>query len=159
MKKAAFLTLAALTLGLSTVGCIGDKNTFCLFNGVLKWNKTASDEIWINELIFLGLCIIPVYPICLFADSLVFNSIDFWTGENPMSQLVAGTDDYGNTYAITPNGDGTATFTYADQVCLLTPTAQGLTLSQDGVTLGTYTQNGSLVTFTAADGTTRTILR
>ena len=158
MKKATLLTLAALTLGLSTVGCIGDKNTFCLFNGVLKWNKTASDEIWINELIFLGLCIIPVYPICLFADTIVFNSIDFWTGDNPMAKL-AGTDDYGNTYAITPNGDGTATFTYAGQVCLLTPTAQGLTLSQDGVTLGTYTQNGSLVTFTAADGTTRSILR
>ena len=157
MKKAAFLTLAALTLGLSTVGCIGDKNTFCLFNGVLKWNKTASDEIWINELIFLGLCIIPVYPICLFADTIVFNSIDFWTGENPIAGIDPAT---GKNYAIVPNGDGrTATFTYDGQVCQLTRTDAGVTLSKDGVLLGTYTQQGDLATFTAPDGTTRTTLR
>ena len=66
----------------------------------------------------------------------------------------------GKNYAIVPNGDGrTATFTYDGQVCQLTRTDAGVTLSKDGVLLGTYTQQGDLVTFTAPDGTIRTTLR
>lgn len=160
MKKAMFLTVAALTLAGATTGCIGKSNTFCLFNGILKWNKTASDNEWINELIFLGLNIIPVYGISLFADVIVFNSIDFWTGDNPMKGLVAtqGTDDQGNAYAIVPNGDGTATLSYKDQVCTLTRNGDAVAVTKDGAYLGSFTQNGSLVTFTAADGTVRAAL-
>lgn len=162
MKKALFLTVAALTLAGATTGCIGKTNTFCLFNGVLKWNKTASDNEWVNELIFVGLNIIPVYGISLFADVLVFNSIDFWTGDNPMKSLVAathGADAEGNAYAIVPNGDGTATFSYKNQVCTLTRQGDAVAVTKDGAYLGTFTQNGSLVTFTGADGTVRAALR
>lgn len=162
MKKAMFLTVAALILGSATTGCIGKSNTFCLFNGVLKWNKTASDNEWINELIFLGLNIIPVYGISLFADVIVFNSIDFWTGDNPMKGLVSnveGTDEQGNAYAIVPNGNGTATLTYKDQVCTLTRNGDAVAVSKDGVYLGSFAQNGSLITFTGADGTVRSALR
>lgn len=160
MKKAMFLTVAALTLAGATTGCIGKNNTFCLFNGVLKWNKSASDNEWINELIFLGLNIIPVYGVSLFADVLVFNSIDFWTGDNPMKSLVAtqGTDTQGNAYAIVPNGDGTATLTYKDQVCTLTRKGDAVAVTKDGAYLGSFSQNGSLVTFTAADGSVRAAL-
>jgi hypothetical protein len=28
--------------------------------------------------------IIPVYGVCLFADYIVLNSIEWWTGENPV---------------------------------------------------------------------------
>ena len=101
MKKASFLTLAALTLAVSTVGCVGKNNGFALFNKIYDWNLTASDNEWVNEIIFLGLCIIPVYPICLFADTIVFNSIDFWTGENPIVGVDSNT---GKHYAIVPNG-------------------------------------------------------
>lgn len=157
MKKASFLTLAALTLAVSTVGCVGKNNGFALFNKIYDWNLTASDNEWVNEIIFLGLCIIPVYPICLFADTIVFNSIDFWTGDNPIVGVDSNT---GKHYAIVPNGDGrTATFTYDGQVCQLTRTDAGVTLSKDGVLLGTYTQQGDLATFTAPDGTTRSVLR
>ena len=41
----------------------------------------------------------------------------------------------------------------------LTRTDTGVTLSKDGVLLGTYTQQGDLVTFTAPDGTARAALR
>ena len=157
MKKASFLTLAALTLAVSTVGCVGKNNGFALFNKIYDWNLTASDNEWVNEIIFLGLCIIPVYPICLFADTIVFNSIDFWTGDNPIVGVDSNT---GKNYAIVPNGDGrTATFTYDGQVCQLTRTDDGVTLTKDGVLLGTYTQQGDLVSFTAPDGTIRTTLR
>ena len=37
---------------------------------------------WANEAIFLGLNIIPVYGFAYLADIVVFNSIEFWTGES-----------------------------------------------------------------------------
>ena len=159
MKNATCLTVAALTLAAATTGCIGKSHSFCMFNGILKWNKSASDNEWGNELIFLGLNIIPVYGISLFADVIVFNSIDFWTGENPLQSLVAGTDPQGNPYTITPNGDGTATLAYQGQTCTLTPTAEGIVASQDGAVIGTFARHGNLATFTAPDGTTRAMVR
>ncbi len=162
MKKAMFLTMAALTLAGATTGCIGKNNAFCLFNGLAKWNRTASDNEWVNELIFFGLNFIPVYGLFLFADVLVFNSIDFWTGDNPVKgafAAVEGTDPQGNAYAIVPNGDGTATLTYKDQVCTLTRSGDAVSVTKDGVYLGSFSQNGSLVTFTGADGSVRSALR
>ncbi len=159
MKKATFLAMAALSLAAATTGCIGKTHSFCMFNGILNWNKQASDNEWVNELIFLGLCIIPAYPISLFADVIVFNSIDFWTGENPLQNLTAGVDANGNPYSVTPNADGTATLSYQGQVCLLTPTAEGVVASKDGAVIGTFARHGSLATFTAPDGSTRTLLR
>ena len=54
MKKATFLAMAALSLAAATTGCIGKTHSFCMFNGILNWNKQVSDNEWVNELIFLG---------------------------------------------------------------------------------------------------------
>ncbi|MEM1450873.1 MAG: DUF3332 family protein [Planctomycetota bacterium] len=73
----SLLPAAALSLGLA--GCLGPNN---LFNGLNNWNARATDQDWVDEIIFLGLNFIPVYPIALFGDVLVFNTIDYWSGEN-----------------------------------------------------------------------------
>ncbi len=162
MKKAVCFALAALALGLTTTGCVGNNHAFCLFNGLAKWNRSASNEKWANELIFLGLNIIPVYGIFLFADVLVFNSIDFWTGDNPVKgsfASVQGCDAEGNAYAIIPNADGSATLSYKGQACTLTREGNAVAVSQDGQYLGTFAQNGSLITFTGSDGSVRSALR
>ena len=44
----------------------------------------VSENRWVNEAVFLGMNIIPVYGVCLFADYIVLNSIEWWTGENPV---------------------------------------------------------------------------
>ena len=59
--------------------CIG---SFTLSNKLLAWNKEVGDK-WVNELVFVALCIAPAYEIALFIDAVVLNSIEFWTGENP----------------------------------------------------------------------------
>ncbi len=69
----------ALAACLSTTSCIGPNNAF---NSLSTWNSKLSDSKWLNELVFLGLNIIPVYPLFLFADNLLFNSVEFWTGKN-----------------------------------------------------------------------------
>ncbi len=36
------------------------------------------------ELVFLGLIIIPAYGLFSFGDAIIFNSIEFWGGSNPI---------------------------------------------------------------------------
>ncbi len=79
MKK-SFIA-ASLALGLFGASCLGPNKTF---NGVHDWNMKVSENRWVNEAVFLGMNIIPVYGFCLFADYIVFNSIEWWTGENPV---------------------------------------------------------------------------
>jgi hypothetical protein len=77
MKKLIGATVALASL--TTSSCIGPNNAY---NGVLAWNSTCSDSKYLNELVFLGLNIIPVYPVCMLGDYIVFNSVEFWTGSN-----------------------------------------------------------------------------
>lgn len=72
-----------LAVALSTTSCIGPNNAY---NSVLSWNSKVSESKFVNELVFLGLNIIPVYGLCLFGDYIVFNSVEFWTGSNWISK-------------------------------------------------------------------------
>lgn len=81
---------AALILSLGQSACFG---SFRLTTAVWKFNKNASDEKFVQELVFLALVIIPVYGLATLADALVVNTIEFWTGNNPVN---AGLDEVGN---------------------------------------------------------------
>ena len=87
MKKKSFTALLCMVLGSSFLftSCIG---SFSLSNKLLSWNKTI-DSKFVNELVFIAFCIVPVYEISLLADVLVLNSIEFWSGDNPVAD--AGT--------------------------------------------------------------------
>ena len=74
MKKS--LVVAALVLGLGGSSCMGPDN---LYRSVKNWNAGLSDKDWINELVFVGLILVPVYPICLTADYVVFNTVSYWS--------------------------------------------------------------------------------
>ena len=78
MKKAIAAAILASTL---SAGCLGPNH---LHDNLRNWNATATDMNWLNEIIFLVLTIIPVYGICMFADVLIFNTVDYWGGENPI---------------------------------------------------------------------------
>lgn len=81
-KKGAALFLS-LTLGIASFqGCIGN---FSLTRTILNWNKGAVNNKFVNEVIFIVLHIVPVYPITIFVDALIINSIEFWTGRNPIA--------------------------------------------------------------------------
>jgi hypothetical protein len=79
MKK-AFIALA-ITLGFAASSCLGPNKAF---EGLRDWNEGVSENKWVNEGIFLGLHIIPVYGIVYLADIIIFNSIEWWGGDNPM---------------------------------------------------------------------------
>jgi hypothetical protein len=85
MKKRFMIVAMAMLLSSSVLfnSCIG---SFKLFHKVLSWNETVGDK-WVNELVFLVLCIVPVYEVAWIIDGVVLNSIEFWTGSNPLSNV------------------------------------------------------------------------
>lgn len=84
MKK-HFLTvgvIAALGGSLLLSSCIG---SFQLTNKLLNWNRSISNK-FINELVFVVFWVLPVYEVSGLADIIVLNSIEFWSGTNPVAQ-------------------------------------------------------------------------
>ncbi len=103
MKKKLFSVCAILVAGsLMFSSCIG---SFGLSNKVLTWNQQVGSK-FVNELVFIGFWILPVYEISLLADLLVINSIEFWSGSNP---VIAGTkviDGKDGRYLVEWNKEG-----------------------------------------------------
>lgn len=88
MKK-SFKTIACLmAAGILATSCVG---SFSLFNRLASWNKTATDNKFINEVLFI-VCS-PAYAVCGIADALVLNSIEFWTGDNPLASNIGKTQE------------------------------------------------------------------
>ena len=84
MKKSK-LTLVAVVLSGSLLfsSCVG---SFGLFNRLSSWNQGVGNK-FVNELVFLAFNIVPVYGVAYLADALVINSIEFWSGSNPMANV------------------------------------------------------------------------
>lgn len=83
MKKGKFTLTCVYLLSGSILfsSCIG---SFSLFNRLLDWNHNIGDK-FVNELVFVAINIVPVYAVAGLADLLVINSIEFWSGNNPVA--------------------------------------------------------------------------
>ena len=83
MKKNRLTLVAAIFLSGTILfsSCVG---SFGLFNRISSWNQSIGTK-FVNELVFLALNIVPVYGVAYLADALVINSIEFWSGSNPMA--------------------------------------------------------------------------
>lgn len=84
MKKLKIKVACALLGGsLLFSSCIG---SFALWNQLKDWNQGIGNK-FVNELVFLAFNIIPVYGVAYFADVVVLNSIEFWSGSNPLAEV------------------------------------------------------------------------
>ena len=86
-------TLVILVLvGMCSVlpGCLG---RMALTRNVEELNRTVASDIWSRELVFLGLHIVPVYPMSVLGDLFVVNSVEFWSGDNPITREPALVDE------------------------------------------------------------------
>jgi len=108
MKKVLMSLLAACVLTVSTVSTTGCFGSFAAFEKLKKWNGKVSNNKFINWLVFLLLNIIPAYELFFFADTLVFNSLEFWTGKNPLAlgDTYRETDAEGNSVTAVKMEDG-----------------------------------------------------
>ena len=82
-RNKMFLVAAVLSGSLLFSSCVG---SFGLFNRLTTWNQSLGNK-FVNELVFLAFNIVPVYGVAYLADALVINSIEFWSGSNPMANV------------------------------------------------------------------------
>ncbi len=80
LKMAATVMICGAFLFTSCIGSFG------LHSKLVNWNQSIGNK-FVNELVFLAFNIIPVYGVCYLADALVINSIEFWSGSNPMASI------------------------------------------------------------------------
>jgi hypothetical protein len=80
--RKTFLFTALASILITQSGCFG---SFNLTKKVYDWNDSAVNDKFLKSLLFLGLCIVPVYEISLLVDAVVFNLIEFWSGSNPVA--------------------------------------------------------------------------
>ena len=144
-NKLNMVVAIALCVSLGLSSCIG---SFKLTNKVLGWNEGVGNK-FVNELVFIAFHIIPVYELTVVADILVLNSIEFWSGENLVSQstkevkgengdtYLVTTDSNDNSWSVSANGETTKFMTFVDDNHVKMPGVDGndmiIELSQAGV--------------------------
>ena len=98
------MVLAIFIAGMSFNGCAGQ---YALFNKAHPFIGNLGGK-WIGAVANWILGPI-VYPICLSADALIFNVIEFWTGKNVIAsgKSFEQIDENGNRLAAVKNDDGT----------------------------------------------------
>lgn len=99
------ILLLAGALALS--GCYGPFN---LTRRLYRWNGDIQGK-WEKEFVFLLLAVTQIYSLTGMGDAIVFNSMEFWTGDNPVDppqqrgdlprtkRIVRGEDEALLTYA------------------------------------------------------------
>lgn len=106
MKKFFKFSAVVLAASILFTSCIG---SFSLTNKLKDWNESLGDK-FVNELVFICMHIVPVYELSIFADVLVINSIEFWTGSNPIASKVGETkivkNSVGDDVQITTTANG-----------------------------------------------------
>jgi len=83
MRKVNVFLLACffLVLSIGQSGCYGP---FKLTKDLHEWNSTVGSK-FVNALVFFAFVIIPVYEVAVLVDGIVLNTIEFWTGDNPIT--------------------------------------------------------------------------
>ena len=101
MKKISLKVATCLLAGCFMFSsCIG---SYSLFNKFTSWELRMTKSKYLNAIIGFVIDIVCI-PVTLVVDSLVLNTIEFWSGENPLqanigkTQQVMGQD--GKIYAV-----------------------------------------------------------
>lgn len=89
MTRSMRAVAAATAVAFST-GCFG---SFALTRKLWNFNNTTTNEKGLKELLFLVLVIVPVYQLAALGDALIFNTVEFWGGKNPITTMKEGDRD------------------------------------------------------------------
>ena len=69
MKKGFNQMIAIVMIAVSSVAFTGCDGSFSLTSKLHNWNGQVSNAKFVNELVFLGLCILPAYELCCLGDA------------------------------------------------------------------------------------------
>ncbi|MFO0707133.1 MAG: DUF3332 family protein [Nitrospira sp.] len=110
--KKSITSAVLASVMLTSTACYGPFN---LTRNVYHWNSgiKGSGEVndkWMKEFVFFGMIVVPVYMFSALLDAFIFNSIQFWSGDNPVKVTH---DDQGRIREV-QLGKVTAMVTWAD---------------------------------------------
>ena len=80
MRRTLGMVSGLVALSLFASGCYGPFN---LTRRLYRWNGQFADK-WEKEIVFILLAYFPIYGLTILGDGVVFNSMEFWTGKNPV---------------------------------------------------------------------------
>lgn len=80
MKRIMIGLLSLITVSAS-MNCYGG---FVATKKIYNWNGGLGNK-WVNTIVMWVMIIIPVYPIATFVDFVILNTLEFWTGSNPLA--------------------------------------------------------------------------
>lgn len=164
MKKLSNLLVAVViaSMSLFMTGCFG---SFALTKKVYDWNGSL-DNKFVQEAVFLGLNIIPVYGVSAFLDAVILNTVEFWSGSSPLAlkEGINKVDIAGNELTIlvdkntvtlyNDQNSELALLTYSDENSTWYSTVNGITnklMTIDGDNIQLYTSNGQSFSVNKAD--------
>ena len=80
MQRSRRVGCVMVAAALMLSGCFGPFN---LTRRLYRWNSQVAGK-WEREFMFILLAWAPIYGLTLIGDAVVFNSMEFWTGNNPV---------------------------------------------------------------------------
>jgi len=125
LRKRIVAAIVAGSFLTVTTACYGPFN---LTRNVYHWNSNIKggsevNEKWMKEFVFFGMIIIPVYMFSALLDAFIFNSIQFWSGNNPVKATDAGGD---GATRVVQLGGVTVTMAESDRGATVTYERNGL---------------------------------
>lgn len=162
MKKTRMTVLCTVLSGsLLCTSCIG---SFGLWNNLKDWNQSIGNK-FVNEVVFLAFHLIPVYEVAYIADVIVLNSVEFWSGSNPLADVgkVKTVKGENGEYMVRTNEDGYTITKKGEEDKPLdlvynaeNRTWNAVTSEGESYELITMNEDGT-ITFKQADGTPMTV--
>jgi hypothetical protein len=117
VRNRTLVVIITLVAMMPLVFCGGCYGPFPLTKKVYEFNGNLDTDVG-KTLVFWAFIILPVYSVAMLADALVFNLVEFWTGDQIMAAGEVELED-GTMMAVVPSEDGTEaviTFSRDDQV-------------------------------------------
>lgn len=122
MRRFRFWIIAVLLISVMPVALTGCFGRFPLTHRIYNLNQNVSEHKFVRTLVFWLFVIVPVYEIGILADAIIFNLVEYWTGQRwiayePME------DRFGNIVTLEPSEDGNE--------LVMTMTRNGEVIAQD----------------------------
>ena len=127
---------------MGTTACFG---SFTTLHKVYAWNKSVDPDKWAQWGVFTAAMIVPVYPSATIFDLMFVNSVEFWSGRNPMAEGPEAADT-GERIAMELQPDGTVTAV----VKAPDGSEQRYTVVREPGAISAYDASGELVARSAA---------
>ena len=138
MKRWLKVAICTIVLGAMLNGCFG---SYGAARWLWSWNNTFGNK-FVKTLIYWVFIIIPAYELFMFADFWIINTIEFFTGSNPIGSNI--------TYESTDDGSVVATGETGESIKFTAVDDNRMIVERDGVVLGemTFDKDSKNVTMT-----------